>query len=573
MSLPFLPGYQVDHKTQTNFPLGHTFDVSNGIRVENDLGRPVDDARTFPAGPESTLSLSQKPADFSQSITAKYSTAKSVLSGTSSLPAWVAYDRKVLRFYCYYKEAVFSSPIENQRVRKCVLYYYLEDDSVHIAEPRVENSGLQQGRLVKRHRVPKDNNEFVNLNDLTLGNELVLYARKFYIYDCDEFTRTFFNETGIPLGEPVAVPSDAFTRKNTVEPVTFKKLMHPAKEHMEASLGKQMGVDIQSTQKFFRYDREVLRFFCVFHDELMLGESRPYVVHYFLADDTVEVMEVKQANSGRDNFPAFLKRSKLPKRYGEIAPSVSKIGTSTNAKVQYYTDADFVVGQPVHVYGRELVVAGADDFTKNFYFTKYGMTEADFPEIQNNAPPVEPTRVEPPPWNGFGTEEDSMGSVLHLQAKIPKTDYLKLMMFNGVDLRFLAKLVGAKPQDKNRRFVVTYFMAVDKISVFEEFEANSGHMGGKFAEKRRVKNPANGEFYTVADLKIGTNIILDHFEFEILKADDFTQNYINANPQLFPADMVTSAPASSNFTEEAPAQAPVTEVTQVQQGVGEEVEF
>lgn len=35
-----------------------------------------------------------------------------------TLPAWVEYDRKVLRFSCYFQEAVVESPYENYRVRK-----------------------------------------------------------------------------------------------------------------------------------------------------------------------------------------------------------------------------------------------------------------------------------------------------------------------------------------------------------------------------------------------------------------------------------------------------------------------
>ena len=38
-----------------------------------------------------------------------------------SQPAWVAFDRKVLRFNCFFfKEAVNESRIENFRVRRCV---------------------------------------------------------------------------------------------------------------------------------------------------------------------------------------------------------------------------------------------------------------------------------------------------------------------------------------------------------------------------------------------------------------------------------------------------------------------
>lgn len=51
---------------------------------------------------------------------------------------------QVLRFYGFFKESVVESNIENHRIRKVVLYYYLEDDSMHIAEPRQDNSGIPQ---------------------------------------------------------------------------------------------------------------------------------------------------------------------------------------------------------------------------------------------------------------------------------------------------------------------------------------------------------------------------------------------------------------------------------------------
>jgi hypothetical protein len=37
------------------------------------------------------------------------------------------------------------------------------------------------------------------------------------------------------------------------------------------------------------------------------------VLHYFLADDTIEIREVQQTNSGRDGPGIFLKRQKLPR--------------------------------------------------------------------------------------------------------------------------------------------------------------------------------------------------------------------------------------------------------------------
>lgn len=50
----------------------------------------------------------------------------------------------MLRFYGYFKEAITESNMENFRVRKIVLYYYLEDGSMQVAEPKQDNSGIPQ---------------------------------------------------------------------------------------------------------------------------------------------------------------------------------------------------------------------------------------------------------------------------------------------------------------------------------------------------------------------------------------------------------------------------------------------
>jgi hypothetical protein len=45
----------------------------------------------------------------------------------------------------------------------------------------------------------------------------------------------------------------------------------------------------------------------------LYGDRRPYVLHYFLEDDSVEILDINENNSGRDPFPVFLKRGPLPK--------------------------------------------------------------------------------------------------------------------------------------------------------------------------------------------------------------------------------------------------------------------
>lgn len=528
--LPFLPGYRIQTQPKTNYHKQHLFDVNNGIRVNINRENNVIDQRSFPVNATANLQITRAPEDFNDTQDAKFKTAASTMS---RLPAWVAYDRKVLRFYGYFKEAVYSSPIENYRYRKCVVYYYLEDDSVHIAEPKIENSGIPQGVFIKRHRIPKSNNEFVNLNDLFIGAEMCVYGRIFRLTDCDDFTRAFFMNNGVDLGQSEPYPLDPFTKKHAVEPTRHNKEMHPHKEFMEASLGKQMGIEIAATQKFLKNDGKVLRFYCVWTDTKMYGEQRPYIIHYFLADDTVEVLEVRQANSGRDPFSSLLKRQKLPKVFQETAPNVSQIGWKTEQSVQYYTESDFRIGGTCQVYGRELIICGCDVFTKRYYIDNLGCTEADFPKLDMKDPEPEVPQMQPPPHTGFGSEEDSLGSFLYLINKVPKIDFKKLMENDGLNLRYLAKFINPASEDKNRRFIVTYYMNNDTISIFEKFERNSGFVGGKFLERCRMQNPATLQWYNPTDLHVGNQLEINKFQFELIEADNFTVEFMKNNPALF----------------------------------------
>jgi hypothetical protein len=49
------------------------------------------------------------------------------------IPYYVENDRKVLRVYAYFKEAVTDSAIEDYRVRKCVILLYLVDGTMQVS--------------------------------------------------------------------------------------------------------------------------------------------------------------------------------------------------------------------------------------------------------------------------------------------------------------------------------------------------------------------------------------------------------------------------------------------------------
>ena len=59
-----------------------------------------------------------------------------------------AVSSQVLCFDAYYTEPVYESSAEKERVRKCVIYFYLEDGTIQMVEHQQENSGIPQVRVV-----------------------------------------------------------------------------------------------------------------------------------------------------------------------------------------------------------------------------------------------------------------------------------------------------------------------------------------------------------------------------------------------------------------------------------------
>ena len=71
------------------------------------------------------------------------------------------------------------------------MYYYLNDESIHVTEPRVENSGITQGIFIKQQKIPKKLGvqEFYKWTDFNIATNINFYERIFRIYDADEFTK------------------------------------------------------------------------------------------------------------------------------------------------------------------------------------------------------------------------------------------------------------------------------------------------------------------------------------------------------------------------------------------------
>jgi hypothetical protein len=435
---------------------------------------------------------------------------------------------QVLLFHAYFKQTVHESPDEHFRVRPVKVYYYLEDDSISVVEPLVPNSGIPQGKLIKRQQLPKD--EFGatwHWKDLNLGIDVTFYGKMFHIYDCDKWTYEFMSSEGIELSAREPCPSDPYTTSR----------QQPLNAYSTPS-------DNDKLKQFLELDRKVLCFHCLWDDrDSMFGEIRPYVLHYYLVDDTIEVREVHEANDGRDPFPVLVCRQRLPKNRKAIPASFpSSVMEYTEDEVkEWLSPKDFGIGKTINILGRKFIVCDCDDFTKNFYRVKFGVT--DFAPVKADQPVAQPVKMVIPPYNGFGSPEDSLQSCLSLIPQPPKKDFIKMLENDGKILRFAAVMDSPSPEDENRKFIISYRLSDEMMSIYEPPQRNAGILGGKFLEFRRVAKPGTQTkpcFYSPQDFAVGSTIEVLKHKFIITDADLYVLKYMEANKDQFPDDVIES---------------------------------
>ena len=424
-------------------------------------------------------------------------------------PDYVKLNNKVLRFFGYFKESIVEEELESGRIRLLVIYYYLSDNTISINDIRQENSGIPQGCFLSRGKVKKPDGNFLHFSDFLVGNTVIIYSKSIKIYDADQFTRDFFAKNGVNLLPKQEVPIDPFIQKITTKPKIIKD--HLMKDYLEYSMG---GGKVKSSKQFLENDRKVLRYYAKF-------EGLKYIIHYYLSDDTVEIREVNYNNSGRDPFPLLLSRNKLPRKF--FIPQPGEEGPN-----DFYKDSDIEPFMTLWAFNRPFKILGCDEFTAEYYLKNY---RRNFPLGGFEDPPKkEKSSLIIPPYNGFGSEEDSLGNCLKLDNKPPKKDYYKYLNNDKLILRFLARLNTKKPEDVDRKFLVSFFVADDTIQVYEMKNRNSGVWEGKFLERGKYKNVENdNKQFTISDFEIGKSMRINTFSFYIIDADEFTKRWLAEN--------------------------------------------
>merc|ERR1719395_42151 len=358
-------------------------------------------------------------------------------------PAWLKHDRQALRYYAYFQEAVVERADGNSRIRNVVITYFLEDGTMQITEPKVENSGIwPQGPFVKRHRIPNAAGGFWGPQHIKLGTNITIYARTFRVIDADTFTKWFYDQAQMDIGVEEEAPLDNFLETQVWKKESLTKVIgYPAdvmegKEFNELNMGG--GRKNKGLKQFLENDRKVLRFYAYWDDTTRYGARMYFTIHYFLADNTVEINNNYMRNVGRWLCPVFMTRGPL-----ELNPSTVIAPGMIKAPSPILMPKDIEIGKTIPVYGRDLFIYDADPSTYAFYKGYMGI---DMQKIEIPEPKYQHFMLLPPPHNGtYGSEEDTLGSCLQVTTrKPPKRDLVKLMVNSGRILRYEAvpELVG-----------------------------------------------------------------------------------------------------------------------------------
>ena len=435
----------------------------------------------------------------------------------------------VLSFKGYFEEEAVQSAIEKTVMRKVIIKYYLDDHTIEIIEPRIKNSGIPQGKFLKRQRVPKNlnYNEFISFNDFMVGGSIVMFNREINIYSIDNFTREFYLANGQEQPESFEAPKDDYTK--TLEKKTVKiddPLLKEYKEYSEVRLGG--GNFNEGLEKYLKNDGKVLIFDVVWNDDSYAGGLNFYKLHYHLSDDKIEIKEINEPNNGKTPFPLFLKRLHLPK-----LPKLSHVPGMIPKTTEFYQAQDLVLGSTIRIYNREFLLINCDQFTKDYFRQNFNIEQVKLEGYSRDKKNTKKVEIKIPPHNGFGSEEDSICNCYNLIPKPPKIDMAKMFMYDKIILRFVCRIVNDEFDLPDRKLIMSFYCADDSIMICLMTEKNSGIISGKFLEKKRYKNDYTGSYIKPQDLFVGQIISVNKHVLQIIQADEFSLNYMEAKSDIF----------------------------------------
>lgn len=455
----------------------------------------------------------------------------------------------VLQFQGYFREPIAESAVETERIRTVCIKYFAADGTMQIYEPLVSNSGISGGKILRRQHVPlADGSSFIGPADLLVGNDVTIFGTKYHITDCSGYTRQYLAEV---CGMPEVKPTEPL-------PVSTYDARQQQAKRANGLRARAEPFD-DGFQRFLRDSGKKLRFYGTWDDRKRPGGYLHHLlVNYYVEDGALEMIEVSYNKfNGKYSTEPVLRRQLVPRdanvlqEHTAIATALAPRRALPKATMdqKYLGVSDLRLGCSLNVLGRAVLLYDCDENTRRYLreecrrnaaelkallhptIMAHDEDELDGAGAADNSVDIKPASAYPP-YNGYGSEADTMHAMKKLMPGPPHKDDSKQLAYGATSLNFTARLhhplgpAGASGAD--RVFAIKYHLADETVTVLEK--PQNGLQGGIFFKHQRMALPGCRSFwYTPLDLQIGSFVDLNGFVFYLSGSDAATEKFVTSS--------------------------------------------
>ncbi|OHT05866.1 hypothetical protein TRFO_26209 [Tritrichomonas foetus] len=277
------------------------------------------------------------------------------------LRQFLANDGHVLRFYAYWDDR--NRPFGD--LRNFVINYFLADDTMEVNEVLKQNDGRYPfPSFVRRSQIPKEvlalsendprflsADHYYRPTDLRIGATINILNRAMFIFDCDPFTRTWYKQNfGYTDQEmsPILPPQAQPKTKVTIE-IPPNSLIGSEEDTIRNVMSLHPKPPPKDEVKLIERMHDVLRFTCRMITKNSVDASRSFIITFYLNDDTIQIYEPPQRNSGIV-AGKFLQRTKMKN------PETG----------EYFKPSDLEVGRIVTINGLKFQLLQATEYAMSY---------------------------------------------------------------------------------------------------------------------------------------------------------------------------------------------------------------
>ncbi|XP_055924475.1 EF-hand domain-containing family member C2-like [Argiope bruennichi] len=496
----------------------------------------------------------------------------------------------ILKFYASFDDR--GEPARDRwRFRDCHVLYFVEDGMIKVYEPKQRNSGMDQDIIISKNLIPKPDGGYYSLEDLNIGETLILYGKSFKLVDCDPFTKNFLREMGYRVKTPEPPP---------VDPVTADRF----EEDIHRLTTRKPFPKDRSGEQFLKNFPRSLHFYGIYKRTDMQFEEKCYVsLYYQLYDGRIKIIDDKKISEhqvwpvkGVQKSHIILKPMHLPKKFeirtfDEIGRGRTILNLSAtirdtrfkrlfmsnkdkggflpdsnplkdDPKTEYYKPEDLDLGNTIDVFGASVFLYDCDEYTKQFYKYEFDKVLVPVPlpdlELSRHHKLVYPQKFGSPIDTLCGWKEESLkGHTTFISSYDTSSKTTNrangskvLLKFHlncrdgcdGKTLRFLSRILTDHYIKKQNMYLIAFYLEDDTIEI-TKLSSDLTHrykFGDTYLRRMKVVKPttnplnSNNCFYQKTDFFIGSVICVNTEQFYLFDADEYTLDFMSRHSNEFP---------------------------------------